>query len=442
MPQLLSRSPKPLLAIPLLIAGLVLPGILFANSPAQSLVKLFMANWQQQSGHTQGNDCSDNWSPAITNNLRYLIPWFPENKAAYWMFGYDREQSNQELMLRLEGRFPHARYMSIHLYDGQTGKLVSGKNALKDIELAPESGHANPFRSGVARDTDGRDYALLLAPEGSAAAEHQNLIRIPDSVRYPLVVLRVYRADEGQSIDGGVGLPQVLAFNAQSGTPASGCPEPALPITEGLKSANRPDTRRYYNPDIHFYAKHPEYSGLFGNSHNYYGQTGLNRELGDVALMRFKAPTTPDTATGGGKFTHSEQLRYWSLCMGGDVFTNTSSCLWDDATQIDDKGYVKVAIGPDTSEFRAAAKAQGYNPMPWGYHLRHVVYHRHMQGEGDFSRSYKQAPHIDFSQPLNEQQADRFIGDYAPTGFYCEESAFIAGTCGFDSPNHALISTQ
>ncbi len=438
-----SRKYGPLLrGLVLLATVFALPGTALADGPAQTLVNLFMANWEQQSGNTQGNDCSNNWSPAITNDLRYLIPWFPENKAAYWMFGYDREQSKQELTLRLEGRFPHARYMSVHVYDGQTGKLVAGKPSLKDIELVPEPGHANPFRAGVARNVSTRDYALLLAPEGAMAADHKNLIRIPDSVRYPLVVLRIYRTDKGQSIDGGVGLPRVLAFNAKSGQPATGCPAPALPVTEGLKASNRPDTRHYYSPEIHFYAKHPEYSGMFANTHNYYGQTGITRELGDVALLRFKVPSTPDTAGGSGKFSHREQLRYWSLCIGGDVFTNTSSCLWDDATRIDDEGYAKVAIGPDSDEFRAAATARGYNSMPWGYHLRHVVYHRHMQGEGDFTSSYKQAPHIDFSKPLAEQHADRFIGDYAATGFYCEETAFITGNCGFDYRSQTLKSTK
>ncbi len=433
----LSRRRSPLLAA-IALAATAMAGPVSASTgvtegPLPSLVELFLAQWKYASGDNHGNDCSDNWSPAVTNDMAYLIPWFPENKAAYWIYGYDREQAGDDLVLRLKGKFPHARYMSFHLYDGNTGRLVTGRSSFKDLQLAPDQGSSNPFVAGVDREVSDRDYGLIIAPEGAVVEAGTNVLRIPDNVRYPLFIYRVYRADDQYAHDGGVALPQVLAYSAGDGQPVTSCPEPVMPVSEGLDPTKRPDTRLYYSPQIHAYSKHPEYSGLLPNSHNYYGQTGVTRDLGEVALLRFKAATTPDTAGDGGSFSHKEDLRYWSLCISGDVFTNTSSCLWDDVVVKDEDGYVKVAIGPDTDAFRAAASAKGYNPMAWGYHLRHVVYHRHMQNDSGFKNSYKDVPHIDFSKPLNEQWADRYIGDYAFTGFYCSEKEFVSGDCGFES---------
>ena len=412
--------------------------------PSHALADLFVSNWKQQSGDTIGNNCTANWSPAATNDHRYMVPWFPENKAAYWVFGYDREELGHDIKLKFEGTFPYARYMSVHVYNGQTGHQAAGKNFLKDIEIEPLEGHENPFLSGVSRNVKNRSFEFRIEPsdltsqEAAASPEPgaENLINIPKDIRYPLIILRVYRPDKGRSYDGGVGLPTILAYNAETGEEITQCPAPEMPVTDGLDPSKRPDTKLYHDAQIRFYAKHPELSGLFGNRHNYYGMTGLTKELGDVALLRFKAPTTPQTANGKGDFSAEDELRYWSICMGGDVFTNTSSCLWDDNAIVDKDGFVKIAVGPDTEEFRKTARKLGYNPVDWGYHLRHVIYHRHMLGEGDFNKTYKQVPHLDETKPLEPQQAQNFIGEYAATGFYCQLGDFYSKSCGFEKPTN------
>ena len=403
-------------------------------SPSGALVELFVSTWRRQAGDAKGNECTGKWSQAVTNDYKYMVPWFPETKAAYWAFGYDRAELPEDISLKFEGEFPYARYMSIHLYDGLTGKKVSGKNGLKDIEITPLAGNSNPFRPGTARDVEERSYQLTIKPRPASMAAGDTLpaneLHIPDETRYPLIILRIYRPDEGQNVQGGVELPKVHAFNASTDEPASGCPQPVMPVTEGLDPSKRPDTRRFYNESISFFAKHPDLSGLFGNQHNYYGFAGITPELGDVALFKFKAPSTPDTASGAGNFSPDIELRYWSICISGDVFTNTSSCVWDDVAVVDERGIAKFAIGPDTEEFRARAIELGYNPMAWGYHLRHFVYHRNMLGEGDFQSTYKSVPHVDQNEPLAPQRAENYMGEYAPTGFYCELSEFYEKECG------------
>ncbi len=54
--------------------------------------------------------------------------------------------------------------------------------------------------------------------------------------------------------------------------------------------------------------------------------------------MRFRAPSFTDTSGGGGELTGEEDVRYFSVSVGGLLTTMTSRTINDSELVIDDEG--------------------------------------------------------------------------------------------------------
>jgi hypothetical protein len=404
----------------------------------------WVAQWKMNYPDLEGsNDCSGAWSPSIDASDPYMLPAYPDTYAAYWalIMSHDQEISPEPIAYELKGRFPYARYMTFHVYDGATGDYFA---ALKDLDIEPDAGSVNPFQANIDRTAANRNYTLWIVPEGASLPQInglKNVIRVPKQFTESPTVMAIDRPDNGQPPSAGVPLPKVKVFHAQTGEPVLRCNplrlKSIIPSKKsGIKKAQTWDKMKTIGDGQAVRLYHSTGGGLYPNKHLSYLTTGLDTQFGNVVMVKFKAPTTPNTQTGFGIHTHTEDMRFWSMCLGGMYATNTSACLVDDQAIIGDDGLVTLAIGPDDKNLRKLAQQHKINYMDWGYHQYPDIIFRHLQGEKEFDYSSKNVPIVDVTLPLWNQGGERTIGTYSPTGFYCNHEEFEKNLCDIKEYSH------
>jgi hypothetical protein len=383
---------------------------------------------------------SKRWCAASWGQPFYLAHGniaFPDAYAAYWVRFLSASQTTKQLGFKIQGQFAHARYESFVAYTHtDQGTAVQ---ALLDRDIAPDVGSHNPFLPGTARDTAERSHTLWWIPEGSRPPEPaQNVLTYrPGSASQ--LILRIYVPDDGQDLTGGVGLPAVTLHELATGQARPCTRDVTLGLSDLLpwrelttftaQSSSRPG-----NPPgrVHFWAEPRGSYALYQNPHNDYlvsfpAPPGLGKE---VVVMRFKPPTVPQTRAGRTAFTGSEQVRYWSMCIGG-VSTQTSACVPDFEAKLDADGFVTLVVS-DAPDVRRHAMEM--NLLSWGRHKIPVLIYRNLATErtrpehfpGDLQRVL---PPVADQDPM-EFVAERFIGPYAPAGVQCTSAAFLENYCG------------
>jgi hypothetical protein len=95
-----------------------------------------------------------------------------DTNAVYWGGTYAALPGPR---IRVEGQYPHARYISWNVYDAAARPI----DALADVELAPDPGSSNPFLPGADRTVTDRSYTALHRgrPEAGAARAQHSLHR-------------------------------------------------------------------------------------------------------------------------------------------------------------------------------------------------------------------------------------------------------------------------
>ena len=140
--------------------------------------------------------------------------------------------------LIIEGDFPHARFMSYQIlepFDPRfpvTGNMGVMEVPIVDIDIDPDLGHVNPFRTGANRNATNRHYHLAFNLKAGNAADlnpvmKNRYFRAPGNVRVagpfgssgpfgngviiPSVLwVRYYAPDKNVGPLGGVSLPKAL----------------------------------------------------------------------------------------------------------------------------------------------------------------------------------------------------------------------------------------
>jgi hypothetical protein len=362
------------------------------------------------------------WSnPLSGETMKYLLPLFPDVNATYWTYSWDPVDAPANISFKFTGRFPHARYMSYNCYDFTEASVIAH---IRDDMIGPDEGSVNPFMPGTDRTAEERSYTLWFVPEGSPRAGEPNTVVIPAGTGKPTIMYRVYLHDTGTDLDGGTGLPVIEGFDDLTGDPLP-CPESSgidakTFLTLMLRVVTSGTVVNACNAMaaddlISFY--HVEGSGYMPNEDNRYLITGFGYlPEKPVAVLNLLPPSFPRTLTGGGFFTGEEDVRYWSLNMGGNIWTGTSNGICDENASVNGDGSVTVVIGPFF--LRSFVEAAGYNFIPWGMHVnRSMIYRQMCPGEG-FAGSVMNVPFFDITQPLDDQRAEKFIGGSAPTGRY------------------------
>lgn len=375
------------------------------------------------------NDCTNYWSPPQSKKAFF----YPELHAVYWYWWYDATApGGQNISFRLQGQYPYARNSSYHFYPTQNGG--SADNSLRDVQIVPDLGSVNPALPGVDRHSPNRSFTLWIVPSTDPRVGEPNTLVITPDSNLPTFMLRAYRPDYGYD-NGGVPLPTIESFSSITGDPV---PCPPIPGWAPPVPVN-PELGPPASDPIHFYRSGGD--GYYPNDDNkYLVARGAPRTFGKIAILRFFPPTFLDTYRHPeAVFTGNEEVRYMSLCTGGQFSTRTSQCIADDQFILNQDGYYNVVVGPDDRDARAAANARGYNYLVWYNMSGPMLLYRQMVPHPDFIGSIYNVPRYNPDLPAEQQMAELFIGEYAPSGRYCDLQDFMNGSdCGMPLPQPIL----
>ena len=333
---------------------------------------------------------------------------YPDSSAQYWSASYSAVPGTR---LRIDGVFPHARYTSWNVYDPALRPFAK----LSDFQLQPDSGSANPYLPGAARNTAvaQRHYTLYIT---FSASDHPgpNTIYV-DPTAHPAGVftLRVYEPDAGRDVTGGVGLPQVTwEPTSATGPPslASPCRGVEKPTSSQVTGAyagqngagtgppypgrNPPDWHKFVNlcqsgADLLFdnalgdqapqTGQNPcsnfGSGGFLSNLDNSYVYAFLSQGFGPIAVFHGRAPTFAATYPSAATMPGGVQLRFWSFCENDPFSERYVACLRDDQVPTDAAGDYTIVVAPPSAWPTAAQQrcrgVAGW--IPWGPQPQGVV---------------------------------------------------------------------
>jgi len=393
----------------------------------------------------------------ITSDPNLVNIAYPDEFAQYWV---SLLPNVPQTRLRIDGRYGQMRYLSFNAYDSFLRPITS----IADISIEPNNGLGNPFLD--ERAAAGGTYTLYVEftekPDVPAkntlytGASQTNQGSVPNPLGFGLMY-RSYVPKEGLDFDGGVGLPHLTYENLVTGEdifvfpdcdvtsiPRLGGVLPDLPINELLlrlsfldpllaianlpAAVNPPKTHVFYDmPET--YIEHVAANlgiaresipisqtplsgtgGFLSNQDNAYTTTIFSRNLGNVAIMRAKAPTWRGKA---GVPFNSEQVRYYSICSNEFLSQRFVGCLHDDRIPLDDEGFFTVMISDDFNRpaWVSADKQIGW--LPWGPYPDTLIYFRHMLPNNSFKEAIHNVP--------QGTPAEAVMGDFFPVGAYCSQ---------------------
>ncbi len=318
------------------------------------------------------------WTGPFTAENPKTNSAYPGTQIAYWGAKFSTPPG---AVLRLKGRFPHARYSSFNAYEMNGASTGS----LPDRNIRPDRGSTNPSRPGKNRSTRKRSYTIRVKGRSTPADPSRNtLYAEPQEGARQDILYRVYVPDRGRNRAGGTGVPKptlkladgrvlrgqalcdelnsthdyepvLLAkpvydslVNTAGKDPAT---NPALPGFEFVKFFNLTNVfARYGNEPAwqQAWQDNPVYEGTQYNNDDARYMTGaLSFDFGDVLAVHGRMPTVPRTL-GGAKRVGQGQLVEWDMCtIQSLVTTETYRCLFDQQVPMRNRkrGYV-IAVTP------------------------------------------------------------------------------------------------
>ena len=391
-------------------------------------------------GFSQTQDCSGRWQAWSAKPGEEGA--FPDTHVSYFRYTFEVPK-DRKIALRVSARYPVGRYMGFNIYNTAKMDSVAG---ISDVEINPDEGYENPYRSGTHSGND--RYTLVMNPHdpkisqdvGSAISGPVTLTNeTPDAEaekkKYQREVwYRIYDPTDGEGGLGQVDLPRIEAIDQTTGLPVE-CPAPALiPVPKGELNWGRL-TSAPPGPDrdggLHFV--HHQGMGLYANRDTSYLAARL-KLLGadkEVVVLKFKAPRSARSIEDL-RNPQDIDVRYWSFCIGGAVTTLTYECLADRNAKIDDNGFVKIIIAPES--LRSRVTDANFLERPIG--ILPVLIYRNLISREDFAGSFANIPvwktRSLFRGNAGEYAADKFIGEYAPVGRVCSTEQFLKDGCPLD----------
>lgn len=387
---------------------------------------------------------------------------FPDSEAKYWVAA---APVSPQTRLRIDGRYPDARYFSYNAYD----VALRPTDAVADFELTPaEKGReGNPFARKGAKP--GGAYTAYLE-YGPSPTQNPGVQRKPNTfytgeiglgpLKIPnalaVFIYRVYVSNTGEFFDGGVGLP-TLTLETADGSRELGtlpnCVEPLLPSAGGATppfglnelllgldypnqlalpfptATNPPNTLKFFSlgdtafriagnvtgQDTSMLGGRVDSGsgGFLSNVHNAYTSTGFARSYGSIGMVRAKAPTY--RGQPGVEFGE-EQLRYWSLCGNEFATQRFTDCAADYQVPLDDQGFFTVVISDPADRPANATPENGFLWLPWGLYPDQLLLYRHMLHNPEFAEAIQ---NVEKGEPLAD-----VMKDFAPVGIYCDPNVF------------------
>jgi hypothetical protein len=401
------------------------------------------------------------WFPVFDREQNFAYPDF---SARYWAARFRLPPGSR---LRLEGRFPRARYMSLNAYRG-----AEPTDTVTDTEIDPLHGDTNPFVRGSRRDIGRRARRWNLRVRDRSVpddptARRPNILYAASSGGVQTVVYRVYVPDEGRGIKAGGGLPLPVVIGAD-GTRLEGssacreindadrslaAPTIPLPLYESLINTPGADpaTVPAFNPfrwEAFFnlaYAlsvfkvgtpSEPERAaisteqtgGVYSNGDSRYVSGAVGKSYGEVLVAEGKMPTFPRTGDGPRRMPGG-QLRYWSLCQNDTPLTTAAiDCVYDEQVPLARGRRYTIVVSSKAGRPATARRSCGVKFLrrgnlsdPFGRTGGGLLVLRNMRPEPSFAEAIQNV-----DEPGREKQV---VGPYLPRMTYMGGDEFVAPGC-------------
>lgn len=366
--------------------------------------------------------------------------WLWPDESANYVLGIF--QIPRDGHVELKGEFPHSRYLSFQSFDLGTHAF----DLVQDIDIKPDAGSINPFRTNANRASARRAYTLKIVdgrvperqrPSNTMYTQARN--GSPGLPGLAIVLLRSYLPDSGRDSTGDVGWPIVTSVGADDARrPAAGCPALQLPTatTPLLRNLSSPVALpdlgiSGHSPPRWFRAwdSYPEMvlntlrspatdllpmdrigeslpGTSIGNLATGYVAATFSQTHGEVLVLTGRAPTHPRTYHGEASMKGGE-VRYWSFCANTDT-TQYVGCLYDEQVPLDANGHYRIVVSPASSRPDNARTSCGFAWLPST--PRSLIILRNILADPAFAHGIKNV--------TRRGDEERVLGEYYPRGTY------------------------
>lgn len=348
-------------------------------------------------GNMRKDRFSETWENEFLGN-RTDVPFFPDGNANYWTYTFD---SSKEIYLKIRGKLPNARYMSINLYRDRDRSSIG---SLTDVNI---------------KDFDGDNYEVVIAPENYIHPNGNVLFYPVDSGSFS-VFLRYY-LPEGDPY-GDTALPNIEAYDVSTGEKVA-LPHKKLNRfgAERLKGIfqnvlrRKIAKRKFDQGDKTIYSYRSTGAGFYENKDNAYLVMPIQKGNDEMAILRFLPPTHSEEMFP----KNQREVRYWSIGQG-DLETNNWLTMHDGAMRVAKDGFVYLAVGNDIE----GPNTTIYNKMSWFVEGdKMILIYRNLFPNVDFEQAVQNVPSF-IDNDVTVKSAGHYIGEYAPSGLIVKKEDF------------------
>jgi hypothetical protein len=410
------------------------------------------------------------FGPATMDNPATNLA-YPEESAIYWGARF-RLPAGATLLL--DGKYPHARFMSLNAYldKGATDDLI-------DTEIKPSKGSVNPYKAGANRYAPKRTYRVAVPGPDTTPRGFANVLdSSADGTKIQELIYRVYMPDTaGDRSVGSLPKPSVKLKSGKVLRGTKACRAindsqryftmqtmpsnvyTALVNAAGTDPASNPAQdplrwEKYFNLplalSIFSYGATDESSRVnakaLGEQGAYYDNLAvkytvapINQAFGEVLMLQGKLPTTPSSGKSVKKMGSGE-MRFWSVCSNSSpVETRGVDCVNDAQLKglTDAQRNYTIVVSRAADRPTEAVTGCKVAWLDWG-DAKDILDRdsgtlilRNLASDPGFAHSTQKITLADVDVTKNDNggvttdNQRGVLGDYLPTGtYFADETAF------------------
>jgi len=397
------------------------------------------------------------WSQEVDGMAAPPGMYYVEEACVYWVAALPVLPDPRDYY-EIRGWYPNARFSSLESYLGYWAF-----HHLYDYQIYPDPGSVNPFQSRI----EYVNYAPMLrytirvvavsGPEeipDNPPANTLYVIANFDEV-YRLVYRVYWNELEGEDYvppawgprrwekQGQMPLPLIYHLRPHDAE-LPDTDAPTIYVAASSRRAKASPCSSCANTGETILPKDPLFDWWWiGNSYACFANTAvtylsayLEETFGEVAVIRFRPPTFPNTNEGEIIDPSAQETRYWSICTHIPNTMTTIACMSDYEFIVDPDGYVTVAFSTEENRPQNAP-----NWMPYGWneetqaygalaYLRHLLPSKVTFPESpyfyekDCNGNYTPLTEQWWSCLFDTEEIAEYAGDYYPQTVYCSKSQF------------------
>ena len=350
-------------------------------------------------GCTSEEQIQNGWENEYLGTTEGLL-FYPDTYANYWVYTFDPGKW-KGIGLRISGKLPSSRYMSLNLYLHETRRSVG---SVIDTDLILD---------------DRSEYTVEFLP-GGGQAEVPNALFFDARGGRQSVFLRYY--DPSEDPYGGVELPEVTAFDVETRAVVETphvrfnlLSSELIPIVfTKLLAFRHARSFAFAGENKQLVAYRHSGQGYFPNYDADYLLVPIKKDPHEVGILRFRPPTY-----ARDRSDTSAEVRYWSVSLG-TLDTKSPSTLRDRDALVADDGFVYLLVG----ERIDSSDKTPYNLIRWDVAgKKAILLYRNLLSSPGFEHAIGQVP-VAREEPGFTNRVYELLGEFAPKGMVISAEEF------------------